>query len=387
MPIDKVLWPGKPATEEQIAAFEKIEGVTLPAGYRAFLETYNGGRPIPDAFRFGTKPGSLLNTFFELDEGEGETDDLQTMCDRYRRRIPHTMMPIACDAGNNVILLGVHGEHYGRVYFLDQMDPRPIFEIAPSFEAFLGSFEPPPEVDIASLDGVPQLPGALPADPEGSASDRPAGPSPLDAAAEQAGLDKIGQRVVSEASSSTDGVAGAGIGASAWRTLGRRPPHGDTVGELASSDLEALGRTLGTQVQLDEYLRTEVEVVLHIDEASDLVSILAVKVGRVALVADVLAHAKTPELLQRYNEAWRQFGRRFDELRAVLSGSVLARPGSEAWNARMDAEKIRRLISSRRRALVAHAPTCALEQILSDEIAVLDEQAATFEAIAAEAWT
>jgi len=25
MPIDKVLWPGKPATDEQIAEFEKIE--------------------------------------------------------------------------------------------------------------------------------------------------------------------------------------------------------------------------------------------------------------------------------------------------------------------------------------------------------------------------
>jgi hypothetical protein len=150
MPIDKILWPGKPATEEQIAAFEKIEGVTLPAGYREFLKTYNGGRPIPDAFPYGVDDGSLLNTFFELGEGEDETNDLQTMCRRYRGRIPHTMMPIANDAGNNKILLGVHGEHYGRVYFLDQMNPRPIFEIAPSFEAFIDSFEPPPVVDVSN---------------------------------------------------------------------------------------------------------------------------------------------------------------------------------------------------------------------------------------------
>jgi hypothetical protein len=89
-----------------------------------------------------------MDTFFELDAGEGETNDLQTKCRRYHRRIPHTMMPIGRDAGSNIILLGVHGEHYGRVYFLDQMTPRPIFEIAPSFEAFLDSFEPRPEVDI-----------------------------------------------------------------------------------------------------------------------------------------------------------------------------------------------------------------------------------------------
>ena len=146
MPIDKVLWPGKPATDEQIAEFEKIEGVKLPADYRAFLMTYNGGRPIPDCFPFGTEPGSLLDTFFELGEGEGKTNDLQTMCDQYRPRIPHTMMPIGCDAGGNAILLGVHGEPWGRVFFLDYMNPRPIFEIAPSFEAFLASFEPRPEV-------------------------------------------------------------------------------------------------------------------------------------------------------------------------------------------------------------------------------------------------
>jgi SMI1 / KNR4 family (SUKH-1) len=150
MPIDRVLWPGKPATEEQIAAFEKIEGVALPADYRAFLKTYNGGRPMPDAFRFGDKPGSLLDTFFELGEGEGETNDLQTKCRQFHRRIPHTMMPIGCDAGGNFVLLGVYGEHYGRVYFLDYMNPRPIFEIAPSFEAFLDSFEPRPKVDTGN---------------------------------------------------------------------------------------------------------------------------------------------------------------------------------------------------------------------------------------------
>ncbi|HWO19370.1 MAG TPA: SMI1/KNR4 family protein [Kofleriaceae bacterium] len=150
MPIDKVLWPGKPATDEQIAAFEKIEGVTLPAAYRAFLKTYNGGRPIPDAFPYGDDDGSLMHAFFELDEGEDESFDLQTICRRYRGRIPHTVMPIGCDAGANIILLGVHGEHYGRVFFLDHMNPRPIFEIAPSFEAFLDSFEPRPEVDLGN---------------------------------------------------------------------------------------------------------------------------------------------------------------------------------------------------------------------------------------------
>src|SRR3954466_11826651 len=140
MPIDKVIFTRPPATDEQICELEKIEGITLPADFRTFLQTYNGGRPTPDSFPFppGTEGGgSLLNTFFHLGEGEGETNDLQTMCDRYRKRLPPTMMPIGRDAGNNIICLGVHGEPKGRVYFLDQMNPRPIFELAPSFSAFL----------------------------------------------------------------------------------------------------------------------------------------------------------------------------------------------------------------------------------------------------------
>jgi SMI1 / KNR4 family (SUKH-1) len=56
MPIDKILWPGKPATEEQIAAFEKIEGVILPADYRAFLMTYNGRPPDRIASRSVLNP-------------------------------------------------------------------------------------------------------------------------------------------------------------------------------------------------------------------------------------------------------------------------------------------------------------------------------------------
>lgn len=44
----------------------------------------------------------------------------------------------------------------------------------------------------------------------------------------------------------------------------------------------------------------------------------------------------------------------------------------------MDAEKVRRVAGSRRHALT-HAPTGALEPILSDEVAFLDEAAAALD--------
>lgn len=206
----------------------------------------------------------------------------------------------------------------------------------------------------------------------------------LDAAGEQAGLGKIGQRVMNEASTTTDDAVGAaGAGANAGRKLARHPLYGDVVGDLASSNPEALGRRLGAKVQLDEDLGTGVEVVFHVDEASETVSILAIQAGRLATAADVLAHARTIKLLQRYNGAWGRFRRRLDDVLAFFSGRA-ARPGSEAWKARIEVEKIRRIAASRRRAL-ARAPTGEIEHILSAEIAFLDEQAATFDAIAAEA--
>jgi hypothetical protein len=202
----------------------------------------------------------------------------------------------------------------------------------------------------------------------------------LDAAGEQAGLGKIGQRVMNEASSTADDAAGAA--ASAGRKLAKHPLYGDVVGDLASSNTEALGRRLGAKVQLDDGLGTGVEVVFHVDEASEAVSILAIKAGRLATAADVLAHSRTIKLLQRYNGAWGRFRRRLDDVLAFFSGGA-ARPGSEAWKARIEAEKIRRIAAARRRAL-ASAPTGEIEHILSAEIAFLDEQAATFDVIAAE---
>lgn len=143
MPIDKMLWPGTPATNSQIAEFEAAEGIKLPVDFRTFLKEHNGGRPIPDAFTIGPDNATLLDTFFQLGLGEDEPCDLQTMCDRYHGRIPADFIPVGADAGGNVVLLAVHGEAYGRVYFLDQMNPRPAFEIAPSFQAFLESFHRP----------------------------------------------------------------------------------------------------------------------------------------------------------------------------------------------------------------------------------------------------
>lgn len=41
---------GPALTENQLLAFEASNGIKLPADYKTFLLTYNGGAPVPNAF-------------------------------------------------------------------------------------------------------------------------------------------------------------------------------------------------------------------------------------------------------------------------------------------------------------------------------------------------
>lgn len=90
----------------------------LPEDYRRFLATHNGGRPIPDAFRFKSgEGGSLVDGFFHI----GLEKDYGLIQNRksYKDRIPSDLLPIACDPFGNLICIATRGSNYGRVYFWD----------------------------------------------------------------------------------------------------------------------------------------------------------------------------------------------------------------------------------------------------------------------------
>lgn len=69
---------GPMLSESEIAAFEAEVGATLPADYREFLLTWNGGRPVPDTI--DVPSGSIF--CLSLERGEaGSTSfvDLQSV--------------------------------------------------------------------------------------------------------------------------------------------------------------------------------------------------------------------------------------------------------------------------------------------------------------------
>jgi hypothetical protein len=131
-------WRGKPASEEQIKAFERgiCGGVTIPDEYRAFLMTYNGGSPIRIVPRASSDPRSF-GSFFELGAGDSETD-LHAACIHYFTRLPPPLAPIGLDARGKLLCLSIMGPNRGRVYARDLVDLKePLIEIAPTFDALL----------------------------------------------------------------------------------------------------------------------------------------------------------------------------------------------------------------------------------------------------------
>ncbi len=113
-------WPDLSALPATIAAWEAAKGRTLPAAYRTFLTTYNGGRIYPAMFDVRQPP-----------EAWGLSDDYATFADplydwdyatelwnqqTYDDSTPPDMFFIACNPGGLEILLSLRPASYGQIF-------------------------------------------------------------------------------------------------------------------------------------------------------------------------------------------------------------------------------------------------------------------------------
>lgn len=110
-------------SEAQLAEAERLLGVQFPEDYRRFMLTYNGGRPKPGGFDIQWEDGqeaaddwrtSSFGWFFSVWD-----EPVENLLKENRQKgfYPEGTVAIAHDAGGNVILLGVDGEHKGHVLF------------------------------------------------------------------------------------------------------------------------------------------------------------------------------------------------------------------------------------------------------------------------------
>jgi hypothetical protein len=103
-----------------IQQFEANQGISFPEAYREFLLGSNGGRPplnnvleVPD-WPFQS---TVISYFFGLNTGDSY--DLLDNMVRYQGRIPRICVPIADDAGGNILCLVVDGDQSGSIFFWD----------------------------------------------------------------------------------------------------------------------------------------------------------------------------------------------------------------------------------------------------------------------------
>lgn len=134
--------------ETRLRALEERLGVSLPSDYRAFLQKYNGGIPVPGGFWITEgSDGSSIHQFYGLHDGP---DWLQLdIYSSAERGIPKDLLAIGDDGVGNTICIEVSREEQGRIFFIDH-DLHPFHEpeslagitkIVDSFQEFLSALK------------------------------------------------------------------------------------------------------------------------------------------------------------------------------------------------------------------------------------------------------
>lgn len=160
------------ATDKDILAFEQDIGYSLPREYKEFVKIAGNTFPIPECYRIkGPFPddspciiclgfyGFSANSrpvnetiwnrgFSEGNIGQNNHDDLYTIRDCFKGRIPTNLLTIGWDALGNQICLMLDGEQKGGIWFWDHEDERDAssyescYFLAGSIGDFVEGFEP-----------------------------------------------------------------------------------------------------------------------------------------------------------------------------------------------------------------------------------------------------
>lgn len=117
--------PGNAADPRVVEAAARELSVRFPESYLALLGVIDGGSPEVGTFRYGDAGESCISEFLRI-----------TDVPSYARNVRAQLIPVARDAGDNLICLDLTGPEEPRVVYLDH-ETNEIFGIAGSFGSFL----------------------------------------------------------------------------------------------------------------------------------------------------------------------------------------------------------------------------------------------------------
>jgi cell wall assembly regulator SMI1 len=131
-----------PASPEQVSATERALGMTLPAGYRDFLELHNGG------YLEGGSFGGEITVERLFSAGETPVEELEDLVSARTtysgpdsdHDLPDFLLPVGADLFGNLVCVSVAEGEAGTVYFWDHeiADPEDAYRsLGVSFEGFI----------------------------------------------------------------------------------------------------------------------------------------------------------------------------------------------------------------------------------------------------------
>jgi hypothetical protein len=166
-----------------------------------------------------------------------------------------------------------------------------------------------------------------------------------------------------------------GGGAAAVETAAR---EGTTLGKLARTEVEELGKKVGTSVKIEEGLGAEIRVHYRIDKVTRAVEVVGIKAGEHANVAEILLHQGTVKLLERYNGTLGKIRKLWDDFRKMFGGrgSAPFPPGSEAFNSWHELQKLPGIIEARQARLGSGVLARDAQNALVEDVAFLENELA-----------
>lgn len=147
--------PAPPLTLEQLEAFERRVGVTLPPAYREFISTGHGGQPEPAfiVIRDGDKRWETwVSSFYAIISQSPMWLTIEDCPQWMWDELPHGALPIASTPRLGTFVLFTFDDRHGQVWAKDfdgcdeGDDPeKALYFVATDFNAFLAQLNPFPE--------------------------------------------------------------------------------------------------------------------------------------------------------------------------------------------------------------------------------------------------
>lgn len=103
-------------TLEELTDFEKTNQISLPEGYKKFLLKNNGGKPFKNTLQ---TPSTVIDHILGMHNGDYYAS-LYKHIHKFADRLPLSTFPVGNDAFGNLLIMSVHPDNYGQIFFWEQ---------------------------------------------------------------------------------------------------------------------------------------------------------------------------------------------------------------------------------------------------------------------------